>query len=124
MASVDELRSWSTTRHQTMKKPIERTTSENVFIAQVPLAYSKQWWSLSDRHPSKHDSVAYLVEEERSYQRSLSSLDNGDTLDDRVIKGITLPFMVIGVNLNKYGSNSPITSSLTEDESDVFITDP
>ena len=57
---------------------------------------------MSDRHPSKHDSVAYLVEEERSCQRSLSSLDNEDSLDDRVIKGITLLSMVIGVNLNEF----------------------
>ena len=56
---------------------------------------------MSDHHPSKRDSVVYLVEEESSYQRSLSSLDNGDPLDDRVINGIVLSFMVIGVNLNK-----------------------
>ena len=108
-----------------MKKPIGRPTSENVFITHVPLAYSR-----SNLGPCliaihlKHDSVAYLVEEERSYQWSLSSLDNGDSLDDRVVNGTALSFMVIGVNLNKFGSNSPITSSLTEDELDVFVTDP
>ena len=79
---------------------------------------------MSDRHPSKHNSVAYLVEEVRSCQQSLSSLDNGDSLDDRVIKGITLSFTVIGVNLNKFSSRPPITLSLVEDEMDVFATDP
>ena len=79
---------------------------------------------MSDRHPSKHDSVAYLVEEERSYQRPLLSLDYGDSLDDRVIKEITLSFMVIGVNLNEFSSRSPITVSLAEDKLDVFATDP
>ena len=47
-----------------------------------------------------------------------------DSLDDRVIKGVTLSFMVIGVNLNEFSSRSPITLSLTEDELDVFVTDP
>ena len=79
---------------------------------------------MSDRHPSKHDNVAYLVEEKRSYQWSLSSSDNGDPLDDRVINGITLLSMVIGVNLNKFGSYSPITSSLIEDEFESSFIDP
>ena len=79
---------------------------------------------MSDRHPSKHDSVAYLVEEEHSYQRSLSSSDNGDPLDDRVIDEIALSFMVIGVNLNRYSSHSPITLSLAEDKSESSSTDP
>ena len=68
--------------------------------------------------------MAYLVEEECSCQRSLLSLDNGDSLDDRVIKEITLLSMVIGVNLNKFGSYSPITSSLIEDECKASFNDP
>ena len=47
-----------------------------------------------------------------------------DSLDDRVIKGITLSFMVIGVNLNKFSSRSPITLSLAEGGLDVFAIGP
>ena len=47
-----------------------------------------------------------------------------DSLDDRVANETTLSFMVIGVNLNKIHSYSPITSSLVKDELDVFTIDP
>ena len=124
MASVDERRcliyplpsaNEETDQEANFGKHLHRTCASCLF---------KTRWPMSGHHPSKPDSVAYLVEEERSCQQSLSSLDNGDPLDDRVIKGITLSFMVIGVNLNKFRSYSPITLSLAEDEVNISATDP
>ena len=124
MAGVDERDVYTTTRHQPMKKPIGRPTSENVFIAHVPLAYSKQ--------DGPCPVAIHLNPIVWRIWLKKNVLANGhyrlwimdDSLDDRVIKGITLSFMVIGVNLNKSRSNSPITSSLIEDKLDVFIIDP
>ena len=100
-----------------MKKPIGRPTSENVFIAHVPLVYSQP------RDPCLIAIHLNTVVWRTWLKKNV--LANGhyrlwimdDSLDDRVINEIILLFMVIGVNLNKFSSNSPITLSLIEDES-------